>query len=131
MALYWKAAAGVLLAVILGIVLGKKEKDLSVMLSMAVCAMGAMIALSFLEPVIEFLDQLAQLGDLQGNMLGILLKAMGIGLVTEITGLICSDAGNASLGKTIQMLGSAVILWLSLPVFNALLDIIQQILGDI
>lgn len=131
MALYWKAAAGVLLAVILGIVLGKQEKDLSIMLSMAVCAMGAMIALSFLEPVVEFLDQLAVLGDMQGNMLGILLKAVGIGLVTEITGVICTDAGNASLGKTIQMLGSAVILWLSLPVFRALLDVIQQILGDL
>ena len=76
---------------------------------MAVCCMGAMIAISYLEPVLDFPRELETLGDLQVDMLGILLKAVGIGLVSEIAGLVCTDAGNGSLGKTLQMLGSAVI----------------------
>ena len=64
-------------------------------------------------------------------MLGILLKAVGIGLVSEIAGLVCNDAGNGSLGKTLQMLGSAVILYLSLPIFTAMLELIREILREL
>ena len=131
MEMFWKAAAAVLIAVVLGLALGKQEKDISVLLTMAVCCMGATIAISYLEPVLDFLRELEALGDLQGDMLGILLKAVGIGLVAEIAGMVCTDAGNGSLGKTLQMLGSAAILYLSLPIFSALLKLIQDILGEL
>ena len=122
--------AWVLLAVVLGLSLGK-QKDIGVLLTMAVCCMVAMIAISYLEPVLDFLRELETLGDLQGDMLGILLKAVGIGLVSEIAGLVCNDAGNGSLGKTLQMLGSAVILYLSLPIFTAMLELIREILREL
>lgn len=131
MELFWKCVAGVLIAAILGPVLGQQEKGISVMLSVAVCAMGAVILLSYLEPVLDLLRQLESLGDLGGEMLTILLKAMGIALVAELAGLICTDAGSGALGKTIQMLASAVILWLSIPVFQAFLALIRQILGEV
>ena len=130
MALFWKAAAAVLLAVILGLALDR-QKDFTVLLTMAVCCMAAMIALSYMEPELDFLRELEALGDLQGDVLGILLKAVGIGLVSEIAGMVCSDAGNGSLGKTLQMLGSAAILYLSLPVFSALLELVREILREI
>ena len=126
MSLFWKAAAAVLLAVVLGLSLGK-QKDIGVLLTMAVCCMVAMIAISYLEPVLDFLREL----EMQGDMLGILLKAVGIGLVSEIAGLVCTDAGNGSLGKTLQMLGSAVILYLSLPIFTAMLELIREILREL
>ena len=122
--------AWVLLAVVLGLSLGK-QKDIGVLLTMAVCCMVAMIAISYLEPVLDFLRELETLGDLQGDMLGILLKAVGIGLVSEIAGLVCTDAGNGSLGKALQMLGSAVILYLSLPIFTAMLELIREILREL
>lgn len=131
MELFWKAAAGALLTAVLGLALGKWNQEMGVLLSMAVSCMIAMIVISYLEPVFDFLHQLEIIGDLQGDMLGILLKALGIGLVAEVAGLVCADAGNGSLAKTLQMLGGAVILWLSIPIFNALLDLIQQILGEV
>lgn len=131
MELFWKAAAGALIAAILGVALAKSEKDISVMLTMAVCCMVTAVTLSYLEPVLDFLRQLEALGDLQGDLLGILLKAVGVGLVAEIAGSVCADAGNASLGKTLQILGGAAVLWLSIPVFQALLDLIQEILGEV
>lgn len=131
MGLFWKAAAAALITVVLGLALGKQEKDISTLLTIAVCCMVVMIAINYLEPVLDFLWELEILGNLQGGMLGVLLKALGIGLVAEVAGMVCSDAGNASLGKTVQMLGGAVILYLSIPVFRALLELIQQILGEV
>jgi len=131
MELFWKAIAGTLLAVILCLTLSKQERDISVLLTLAVCCMGAAIALSYLKPVLQFLRELENLGNLEENMLGILLKVAGIGLVCDITSLICCDAGNGALGKMLQLLGSAAILYVSLPIFTAMLNLIQKILGEL
>lgn len=131
MDLFWKASAGVLVAVVLQLALGKQEKDMGTLLAVAVCCMVSIIGLSYLEPVLDLLWELETLGDLQNGLLGVLLKALGIGLVAEIASLVCCDAGNASLGKTMQLLGSAVILSLSVPVFRSLLELIQRILGEV
>lgn len=131
MAIFWKAAAAVLITVILCLALGKQEKDISAILSMAVCCMVMVSVLIYLEPVLDFLRELEAVGDLKGDFLGILLKALGIGLVAEIASSVCTDAGNTSLGKSIHTLGSAVILYLSLPVFRSLMEMLSRILERI
>lgn len=129
MGLYWKAAAAVLLAVVMILALGRR--DLGLVLGLTVCAMVALAALEYLEPVTALLDTLEELGGLDGNMVSILLKAVGIGLLTEIAGMVCTDSGNGSLAKALQLLGTAVTLWISLPLFTALLELIQEILGNL
>jgi len=130
-ALFWKATAATLITVVLVLAVGKQEKDLALLLSMTVCAMLAITAVLFLEPVIHFLHRLEELGDLQSNILATLLKIVGIGLVSETAGMICRDSGNESLAHGIRLLGSAVVLWLSLPIFETMLDLIQSILGEL
>lgn len=131
MELFWKGTAAALIGAILALVLSKQEKDLSLLLTMAGCTLVLMLILGFLKPVLEFLRELQALGDLNADMLAVLLKALGIGLIAEIAALICTDAGNASLGKTVQLLGTSAILWLSLPVLRMLLDLVKSILGGI
>ena len=64
-------------------------------------------------------------------MLEILFKCVGIGLLAEISVLVCNDMGNASMGKTLQILATVVILWLSLPMLNSLLELMGRILGEL
>lgn len=131
MELFWKAAAISLLTAILGVALGKQDKQMTMLLSLAGCILITGLGAVYLEPVIRFLEELERLGSLRSDMLGILIKAVGIGLICEITAVVCHDSGNDSLGKMLQIIGSAVILWLSLPVFRALIDLIQSILGEL
>ena len=49
--------------------------------------------------------------------------------MTELTSLISSDAGNSSLGKAMQILGNTAILFLSLPILESFISIIQDIIG--
>lgn len=128
-ALFWKAAAAVLITTVLALSLGRQ--DMALVLTMTVCAMVSILALTVLEPVLDFLRELEALGQIQGDMLGLLLKGVGIGLTAELAAIVCTDGGNASLGKSIQLLGSAAILCLSLPIFRAMLDLIRQILGEL
>ena len=129
MELYLKGAAGILLAAVLGLALQKQEKDLSAVLTAAVIAMAAVLMLRLLEPVLELLRQLEQVGNLRSDALELLLKAAGIGLTAEVAGLVCADAGNAALAKMLRLLGTAAIFCLSVPMFTALLECITEMVG--
>lgn len=131
MELFLKATVVALIASVLGLVLQKQGKDISMLLILAVSVMVGIAAMTYLEPVITFMTKLARLADLNDEMLRIILKTTGIGLVGELAGMVAADAGNASLGKMIQMLTVGVVLWLSVPLLENLLDLVTSILGQV
>jgi len=131
MTYFYQAAAGTLLACILCLTLGKQGKDFSILITIAVSCMILLLTTAYLEPVLDFIRRLELLGNLDNEMLSVLFKAVGIGLLSDIASVICMDSGNASMGKALHILSTAVILWLSIPIFNALLDLLQEILGEI
>lgn len=128
---YIQVVAGAIIAVILGIALSKYSKDVPLVLSILVCCMVLAVAFAYMEPILDFLQELKILGQLNSDMMEILLKAVGIGLVAEIAGLICADAGNAALGKAIQILASVVVLWLSIPLMRLLLEMVEKIMEEV
>ena len=126
MTLFWKASAVLILTVILGAAIGKKE--IMIVLSTTACSMIVIMGLRTLSDLIVFLNRISNEVNYESFLSGILLKITGVALVSELTGLISADAGNASLEKAIQFLGNAVALSLALPLFEAFYDIIQELL---
>lgn len=129
MTIFWKAAAMVILTVILGAAIGKKEADIAVVLSIASCCVIAIMAIQILSDVIGFLLEFSDSLEYQNPFTETLLKIAGVALVSELTGLISADAGNAALEKVMRFLGNAVILSLALPLFEKLFEIVQEILN--
>ena len=128
---FFQAAGAVILGIILTKTLSEWNKSWATILSMGVCVLVLLPGIRYMEPVLDFLRELETLGNLQGDMMKILLKASGVGIITEITALLCTDSGNTSLAQSLRILSSAVILWLSLPIFRGLLGLIQDILGGV
>lgn len=128
---FFVAVAGILMTVILSLTLRKQNGELALLLSLCGCVLVIGVAVGFLKPMIAFLQNLRQIAALDSKMLGILLKVTGVAILSEIAGTVCADAGNAALGKTLQMLASFVILYLSLPMMTALLELVEKILGAI
>lgn len=131
MDIFLKATIGSLVALILYLILGKHGKDISTLLTLAVCCMLGISAMQCFKPVIDFLQQLKQISNLNSDMFQTILRTVGIGLLSEIASLICIDAGNAALGKTLQMLAGAVVLWLSLPILSQFTDLIEEVLKSV
>lgn len=131
MAEYLQWTALILIGLILSIVLGRQSRDMSLLLTLAVCVLVCLGALEFLEPVTALLRELRQLGELDSEAVSILLKAAGIGLLSELAGLLCADAGENALGKVLQILSNAAILWLSLPLFRQIIGLIGEVLAKI
>ena len=131
MTLFLQVCGGLLLAVIMVLTLKSNSKEIGTVLAVAVCSMTALSAMHYLQPVLSFLESLEKLSNLDRDMVSVLLKVTGIGIITEICALVCKDAGNESMGKSMQLLGTAVILYLSLPLFSALIELLQKILGEL
>ena len=125
---YFQAAGAVVILVILCLLVSSRDKSFGSLLVMGGCAMVLMLGISYLSPVVSFLQDLQSLGNLQPELVKILMKVTGIGILTEITVLLCADSGNSSLGQSLRILSTGVILWLALPIFQAMLDLVQSIL---
>lgn len=128
---FYQAAAGVLVTVILILTLRKQGSEIALLLSVLVCCMIGCVAAHFLGPVVEFLQRLQTIGALDEAFVNTLLKIVGICFTSEIAGLICVDSGNGALGKVLQFLAGAVILYLSLPMLTKLLDLVEGILENL
>lgn len=128
MEIFTKTAGGILVAILLFLVLSKQGKEFSLLLTVVVCCMVAAVAVGYLEPMVAFFEKLQTVGQLDASLLDLVLRAVGIGILAEITGLICADAENAALGKSLQILACAVVLWMSIPLFTSLLELVEEIL---
>ena len=128
---FWKGIALALIACILALTVQKQDKTYAFLVSVVSCMAVTAITVSYMRPVFAFLSDLTSLGDIYADTLSILLRALGVGLTAEVTAMFCTDSGNASLTKSIQLLGGAAILYVSIPLFSAILELIEEIVGEL
>ena len=131
MDLFIKVTAGSLITVVLCLAIGKQQKDITLLILVTACCMIGVIAMQFISPILGFINKLSGIGQLNEGFIEILLKSVGIGMIGQIVSNICTDAGNSSLGKSLQLLCTAVILWLSLPLMEQLLELMDSVLGSL
>lgn len=131
MDIFLKAVTCAMIAAVFCLVLGKRDKDMAAMLSIAACCLILVLVIRYLEQLLSFFYQLQRLADLDEQMLQILLKCVAIGVTAHFAELICKDFGHEALGKTLQFLASVLIIVSSLPVLEALLEQIGKVLGGV
>ena len=128
---FLKVLAGVFVGLILWVFLDRQNKDVSLLLTIIVCVLAITAGFSFLQPVIAFAERICDTGGLDNDLLSVLLKAVGLTVVSEICTSICNDAGNSAMGKALQTTAAIVIIWISLPVLEKLMSLLEKILGKV
>lgn len=131
MTTFLRITAACIVSVVLTLLLSRQNKDISLVLSVFVCCLVLYAAMEPLKTVFSFLGKLESIASLDSQSVKILFKMVGIGLVAQVAMLICTDSGNAALGKCIQIFAAAVILVQSLPLMQGLLELLQKILGEL
>lgn len=131
MDIYLKVTAGILVTAILSVILSKQGKDMALLLSLCVCSMVALAAATYLQPVLTLARKLTQIGQLNYQWLDILLKVAGIGILSQVAVFVCNDAGNQSLAKSLQIITTAVLLSISVPLLEEILSLLEVMLGEV
>lgn len=117
-----RASVLCVLAALLCTLLPRREMRLGVVL-----AAGLGVIVMCLEPLREGAQLLLKLG-VQGGAdeNGVMLRAVGVALISEFGAQLCRDAGEGTLAGRVELAGRAAMLTLALPLLN---DLIKT-LGD-
>lgn len=125
MAVSFQLSALAMVAALLTVVIKKQSPELSLVLTLCACALGAGLLLSYVEPVLSLARSLAERAQLDGKLTAPLWKCLGLGLLTEISSAVCTDAGQSALAKLVELGGGLLCLVVSLPLLQAVLALIE------
>ena len=131
MDIYLRLVAGILIAAILTMVLKKQERDIAVLLSLTVCTIVVISISAYLGEMVSVVWQLSEISGIDESWIRMILKILGIGLLSQISASICSDSGNQSLSQAIQILTNVVILWLCMPLLEQILMLLRTVLEEL
>lgn len=118
-----------LIGVLFATVVRRHGGELALLLTLAVCTVIALALVRIAQPVVDFLMKLQNIAQIDRALMTPLLKAVGIGLLTQIGSTVCGDAGESAVAKLIELCGSFLALYTALPLLEAVLDMISAMSG--
>lgn len=116
-----------LLAASAAMILAETKEKYAKLLCICAGILAAFAALALLVPMIGTLQELMA-ESTAGPYFSIMLRALGIGLITEFTALTVKEMGQATLAGHVELIGKLFILTQLLPLFETLLTFAKGLL---
>lgn len=111
-------------AVIMIIILKNCRPEMALVLSI-ITGIGIMLyAISKMSSVINVLNDLVSKSGVNTDFLLIIIKVIGIAYIVEFGKNVCIDAGQSSIATKLEMAGKVVIVVLTIPLINSLVNVL-------
>ncbi len=123
-----KAAAVGILATILALTVKKDNPAGAYLVTIGAGLTVLWLAIDTLSPVKRFLDELSEAANLSPAILSPLFKALGISIITKVAAEACRDAKEGAIGAYVEIAGSAVALYVSLPLLSSAFAAVKALL---
>ncbi len=126
-----KIFGGALLGVMVMLILKKSNPDSALMLKLTVGIVLACACIAFLKPIVEYIIEISEsFGATEQIMRSaeILLKALGVAVLTHICATVCRDSGEGSIAYYVELGGKIEIMLLSLPLLRNVTDMALELL---
>lgn len=120
------AGVGLLGAMVL-LLLRELRPSLAPVVRLGACIVVLGAGLVLLSPIVTKINALLGAGDV-GELGGILLRALGIALLSELTASFCEDLGEQTIARCISTFGKWEILVLCLPLVDKVLELAKELL---
>ncbi|MDD3303734.1 MAG: SpoIIIAC/SpoIIIAD family protein [Clostridia bacterium] len=121
----FKVVGFCIIATVLIIIIKQQKPEMALMLTI-VAAVGIMLfAISKMSDIFNLLDNLASKSGINKDFLIIIIKVTLIAYIVEFGKNICSDAGQTAIATKLEMAGKVIIVTLSLPIINSLVNILS------
>ena len=121
----FKLSAIILTAVIVVGALPTFSKEISLIITLSCCIVILLYILKMIVPVVEYVRELTR--NIYFDRFDVVLKAVGVGLITQFVSDTAIDCGNRSLANQMIFAGRICVLMLAIPVFVQVLGIIERL----
>ena len=114
--------------VILIVTLRPKNGEIAIMLGISCSVIILLSVLSKASGIISTVNNIISVSGISTSYVVILLKVIGICLVTEFAVNTCKDAGSRSLASNISLAGKIMVTVTSLPLYADILNVVLSLL---
>lgn len=106
------------------------REEIAIVIAIVSSVMLAIYGIKEMEDILSVFDKIKTYSKIPDSYFQILLKLIGISFLCEFTSNICKDAGSNSIAKQIEFVGKLAILIVGLPIFESLLSMVGNLLGN-
>ncbi len=115
-------------AVIIALTLKPKNAELALMLATAASVIIMFSLLGNAAQITQRLSELAAASGINTGYIAILLKVVGICLVTEFAANTCRDSGSSSLAGSVTLTGKILVTAAALPLYADILSTVTELI---
>ena len=125
------AIAGLgILSAVLCIIVRQYKPEMALGISTACGVLILIAVVSMLSPSVEAITELTETAGLDEGYAAILLKALAVCYITQLSADCCRDAGESAIASKLELAGKAAIVVISLPVFASLAEIVTKLINN-
>ena len=118
-----------LITLCLSLIVRQIKPEFSIFISVAGGAIIFIMVVNMLVGLFGEISNITKVAGIDNDLFAALIKIIGIGYITEFASDVCIDAQNSSLAHKIQLAGKITILFLALPIFRSIFDIIAGLVS--
>lgn len=115
-------------AVIIIVILKQYRPEFAIYASIIAGVLILTLASGTLSGIIDMINSISSKTNINSEFLVILIKITGIAILTEFAVSICKDSGESAIASKVDIGGKIIIISMSIPVINALIDTVVKIL---
>lgn len=122
-----KVAAVAVAGTVLSLVIKKNSPEMALMLTISLALIALYLAFDTIKEVTQFIASLADMAQISPAVLTVVIKAVGISVVSKLSSDVCRDAGQTSVASGVELVGVFAALYISLPLFKTVLNMIGSL----
>ena len=116
------------IAVIIIVILKQYRPEFAIYASIIAGVLILALASNTLSGIIDMIKSISNKTSINSDFLVILIKITGIAILTEFAVSICKDAGESAIASKVDVGGKIIIISMSIPIINALIDTVVKVL---
>lgn len=121
-------SAAALLATAVCLLLRRSNPELQLPLALLLCVAVLAGAAALLGPVRDFLIRTEALSGLSSAYFLPVVKCVAISILSKGAADLCRDGGQSAIAGAVELGGTAAALYAALPLFSALLSLLERLL---
>ncbi len=116
------------LAIVIIVILKQYRPEFAIYASIIAGILILSLAFNTLSGIIEMIKSISSKTNINSEFLVILIKITGIAILTEFAVSISKDSGESAIASKVDIGGKIIIISMSIPIINALIDTVVKIL---
>ena len=116
-----------IVTVIMSVMLKSRNSEIALILAASCSVIILLTVLSQVSQVTATINQIIAVSGISTSYVVILLKVIGICLITEFAVNTCKDAGSQSLANNVSLAGKIMVTVTSLPLYSDILNTVLSL----